>query len=168
MLALCRALIAVGRAIVPAAFRDDWSREWHAELYYRTEADGAAPSFDLLKRCAGALVQAVWLRKEEWSFTVLVQDLRYALRGLRMRKGFTAVCVLILAIGIGANAAVFSVVNGVLLRSLPYRDPDRLVQVWETNPAMNWTTATVAPANLLDWRERNQSFEGIAYYLGAD
>ena len=168
MLALCRALIAVGRAIVPAAFRDDWSREWHAELYYGAEALGSGRSVDLLKRCAGALVQAVWLRKEEWSLTVLFQDFRYALRGLRMRKGFTAVCVLILAIGIGANAAVFSAVNGVLLRSLPYRDPDRLVQIWETNPAMNWTTATVAPANLLDWRDRNQSFEGIAYYLGAD
>ena len=172
MLTLCRLLIGFGRAIVPLACREDWTREWHAELYYRTESmpqHGALSTrLDLVFRCAGALVHAAWLRKEEWSVNVLLQDLRYALRSLLGRPGFTVVCTLILALGIGANTAVFSVLNGVLLEPLPYRDPERLVQIWETNPLMNWTTATVAPANLLDWRERNQSFEHIAYYLGAD
>ena len=63
-----------------------------------------------------------------------MQDVRYAIRGLRARAGFTAVCIADLSLGIGANAAVFSVVHGVLLKPLPYREPDRLVQIWETNP----------------------------------
>ena len=173
MFTLCRMLIGVGRAIAPVSFRDDWTREWQAELYYQThDVDGAlvarGVSPALVLRCAGAVVHAAWLRKEEWSFTVLMQDVRYAIRGLRARAGFAAVCIAVLALGIGANAAVFSVLNGVLLEPLPYREPDRLVQIWETNPLMNWTTATVAPANLLDWRERNQSFTDIAYYLGRD
>ena len=170
MLALCRLLIALGRAIVPASCRDDWTREWQAEIYYQSDRTTADPraSRALVFRSAGAVIHALWLRKEEWSISVLLQDLRYAIRSLAGRPGFSVVCVLVLALGIGANAAVFSVLHGVLLEPLPYRDPDRLVQIWETNPLMNWTNATVAPANLLDWRERNQSFTDIAYYLGRD
>ena len=173
MLTLCRLLIGVGRSIVPLSFRDDWTREWQAELYYRTHPPEGEPLSGrarraLVFRCAGALIHAAWLRKDEWSFSVLMQDVRYAIRGLRARAGFSAVCIAVLALGIGANAAVFSVLNGVLLKPLPYREPDRLVQIWETNPLMNWTNATVAPANLLDWRERNQSFTDIAFYLGRD
>ena len=159
---LCQLLLGIGRAIVPPAFRADWVREWQSELYYQPR------DFRLVARCAGAVVHALWLRKEEWSVTVLLQDLRYAIRGLRARPGFTLVCLLILALGIGVNTAVFSVLNGVLLKPLPYSDPDRLVQIWETNPRLDWTNATVAPANLLDWRERNVSFTGIAYYIGSD
>lgn len=168
---LCRFLLALGRSIVPVSFRDDWAREWEAELYYQTEgARASAPRARraLVLRCLGAVLHALWLRKEEWRIAVLLQDFRYAVRSLAGRPGFSIVCVAVLALGIGANAAVFSVLNGVLLEPLPYRDPGRLVQIWETNPLMNWTSATVAPANLLDWRERNQSFTGIAYYLGRD
>jgi putative ABC transport system permease protein len=173
MLTLCRLLIGVGRSIVPLSFRDDWTREWQAELYHQSHRPQGEPLSPrarrtLVFRCAGAVIHAAWLRKEEWSFSVLMQDVRYAIRGLRARAGFSIICIAVLALGIGANAAVFSVLNGVLLKPLPYREPDRLVQIWETNPLMNWTTATVAPANLLDWRERNQSFTDIAYYLGRD
>ena len=174
MLGLSRLLIALGTAIVPCAFRDDWTREWEAELWHERErlANGAtlslASRLHLVLRSCGAVLHAAWLRKEEWSLSVILQDVRYALRGLRQRPAFTAISILTLALGIGANAAVFSVVHAVLLQPLPYREPDRLVQIWETNPPRNWTHATVAPANLLDWRARNRSFEAIAYYTGSD
>src|ERR1044071_5328933 len=97
-----------------------------------------------------------------------LQDLRQGLRLLLKNKTFTAISVLTLALGVGANTAIFSVVNGVLLRPLPYSDPTRLVQFWETNPLKGWTQATVAPANLFDWQKRNQSFDDIAAYMGSD
>jgi len=89
-------------------------------------------------------------------------DLRFALRMLRKNPGFSAVAVLTLALGIGANTAIFSLVNGVLLRPLPYRDPSRLVMVWEKNP--NGTPDNVGYATYLDWKAQNKSFEQIALY----
>jgi predicted permease len=93
-----------------------------------------------------------------------LQDLRFAARMLLKRPGFTAVAVLTLALGIGANTAIFSVVNAVLLRPLPYREPGRLVELWETNPVKGWTDAPAAPANFYDWQEQNEAFEGMAGY----
>ena len=99
---------------------------------------------------------------------ILWHDLRYGVRMMAKRPAFTLVAVITLALGIGANTAIFSVVNGVLLKPMPYRSSDRLVQFWETNPLKNWTQANVAPANLFDWQKQNQSFEDIAAYFGSD
>jgi putative ABC transport system permease protein len=90
----------------------------------------------------------------------LCQDLRYGARMLMKNPGFTLIAVLTLALGISANTAIFSVVNGVLLRRLPYADPDRLVMIWE-DPGGN-PRNFVNPRNFADWSEQNQSFEQVA------
>src|SRR5438270_4531146 len=90
------------------------------------------------------------------------QDLRYGLRMLAKNPGFAAVAVLALALGIGANSAIFSVVNTVLLRPLPYKNPERLVMVWEDNAKQGFPRDTPSPANFIDWRDQNHVFESMA------
>ena len=90
-----------------------------------------------------------------------LQDIRFAVRMLRKNIGFTTVAVITLALGIGANTAVFSVVYGVLLRPLPYSEPDRLVRLVETTPN---GSGTVSPPNYLDLAEQNRSFQSVAAY----
>jgi putative ABC transport system permease protein len=84
--------------------------------------------------------------------------LRYVVRSLVRSPLFTAVAVVTLAVGIGANTAVFSVVHGVLLKPLPYPDPERLVGVWHTAPGLGWDRVNQAPALYLTYRERSETF----------
>src|SRR6201997_2676802 len=93
-----------------------------------------------------------------------MNDLKFAGRMLLKNPGFTAVAVLTLALGIGANTAIFSVINSVLLRALPYREPDRIVVVWEQNRRLNSKTNTVGPANFFVWQERNSVFDQMAFF----
>jgi putative ABC transport system permease protein len=88
-----------------------------------------------------------------------VRDLRTSVRTLAKKPGFTVVVVLILAVGIATNTAIFSVVNGVLLRALPYRYDDRIVTVWQAAPNRGVEREETSPANFFDWHEGNQSFE---------
>ncbi len=97
----------------------------------------------------------------------LWKDLRYSARMLVKNPGFTVVAVITLALGIGANTAIFSVVNAVLLRPLDYEDPDRLVIILENNWQKGWTRFAVAPGNFAEWREQNQVFEQMAAYTGS-
>jgi hypothetical protein len=95
---------------------------------------------------------------------MLIQDLRYVWRTLSKRPGFTSVILLTLALGIGANTAVFSVVDAVLLTPLPFRDPDRLVSVSMTNLRRSNNQGNVSYPDFVDWRSQNHAFEKMAAY----
>src|SRR5262249_46599037 len=109
-----------------------------------------------------------WLKevsREMWSLNsieTLIQDLRYGVRTLMKAPNYTLIAVMTLALGIGANTVIFSVVNGVLLRPLPFEDPERLIKIWETFPPGGQGMASVP--DLKDWREQNTVFTGIAAY----
>jgi predicted permease len=92
----------------------------------------------------------------------LIKDIRYGMRGLLKRPGFTVIALITLALGIGANTAIFSVVNAVLLRPLQFHDPEQLVVVWEDASFAGFPTNTPAPANYVDWKNQNQSFVDMA------
>jgi putative ABC transport system permease protein len=96
----------------------------------------------------------------------LLRDARYGLRLLARRPGFTTVAVLTLAIGIGANTAIFAVADTLLLKPLPYVDAGQIVLLQENNLSRGWTSFSVSPPNFLDWREQAQSFERIAAWSG--
>jgi len=88
-----------------------------------------------------------------------------AIRSLGKSPGYALAAALTLALGIGANTAIFSVVNDVLLRDLPYAEPERLVMLWEENVGRGHLTNTVSPANFLDWRERSTTFSSVAGFF---
>ena len=97
----------------------------------------------------------------------LLHDLRYGVRSLIKAPGFATVAILTMALGIGANAAIFSVVNALLIKALPYDHPERLVTVWQDlrgrgGPADEWAT----PGNYADWRKEKSLFEGVAVLTG--
>src|SRR2546427_5746601 len=100
-----------------------------------------------------------------WRLCV-VNDLKFACRQLLKNPGFTAVAVLTLALGIGANTAIFSIVNAVLLKALPYREQENLLTLWERNPQRGVEQEFVTPPNYADWREQSRVFEQMAYWNG--
>ncbi|HEY7180989.1 MAG TPA: ABC transporter permease [Blastocatellia bacterium] len=157
---------AIG-VIVPRRLRADWRQEWEAELRYRERMLAEWDRLDwrnkleLLRRSASAFWDALVLQPQRWE-DEMFQDLRYGLRMLRKNPGFTFIAVLTLCLGIGANTAIFSVVNAVLLRSLPYRQPDRLVLLgYYRARALN---DFASGAEFLEWRDQAKSFDQIAAY----
>lgn len=96
--------------------------------------------------------------------TPILRDIGYAFRVIRKTPGFTAIVVLTLALGIGANTAIFSVIHAVLLRPLPFGDPDRLAVTWEVMPVPNDGPMFLSPPDYADWREQNRSLEALAAF----
>src|SRR5437773_3705377 len=93
----------------------------------------------------------------------LIQDVRFGVRMLAKNPGFTAVAVTTLALGIGANAAMFSVVNAVLLRPLPYQNPGRLAVLWTDNLKQNLHQERTSYPNFEDWRKHSRAFQDVAF-----
>ena len=117
------------------------------------------------RRSFGAVEQMREAYREQRGVPMLetfAQDVRYGLRQLRRSPGFTTVAILTLALGIGANTAIFSVVNTVLLRALPYENADRLVMVWGNDRAHGYNTDQVSPPDFRDWQSQNHVFESMA------
>src|SRR4026208_2048623 len=95
----------------------------------------------------------------------LIQDLRYAIRTLIKKPGFTAIAIMTLALGIGASTAIFTVVDAALLRGLPYKSPERLYHLWESTPQKEFAQREFSYPDFQDY-QKNQSLEGLAAYTG--
>src|SRR5215831_19233798 len=156
--------------------RSQVEQELDEELRYHIErqieehiAKGMAP--EEAQYAALRTIGGIERRKEECRDTrrvrwieELTQDLRYGLRILRKSPGFTLVTIFTLALGLGANAAIFSFVNAVLLKPLPYPDPERIVSVWEKRP--DGGNNYISPLNFLDWERQNRCFQFLSAITG--
>jgi predicted permease len=142
--------------------RQGQSREEAEANAAREYGDTAAARRELTRIDRRAARRTGW---KEWMGGCW-QDLRFAFRGLRSRPGFTLTVLLTLALGIGANAAIFTVVDAILLKPLPYAQPDRLVHLWETFESKVDARSEASYPDYLDWRARNHVFTDLAGYQG--
>ena len=156
--------------IVPRHLRADWRQEWEAELRAReallAEWDKLnwKHKLDLLQRSFGSFWDAVLLQPRRLE-DEMFQDIRFGARMLLKHKSFTIISVLTLALGIGANTAIFSIVNAVLLNPLPYSEPERLVMLSERNAELGRERENPSPGNFLDLRTQTQTFDSVtAWY----
>jgi putative ABC transport system permease protein len=133
-----------------------------ARRAYRRGASSALRALAMNRRRAPAADHPE--RRGDGTMLNLLQDLRFSLRVLARRPGFTAVAVLTLALGIGANTAIFTIAHTLLIEQLPYPHAERLTTVLENNLSRGWPLFTVSPANFLDWRRTATSFDAIAAY----
>lgn len=160
-------LIRLIGVIVPQRLRTDWRQEWEAELRYRemlvAEWDRLnwRSKLDLLRRSLGAFRDALVLQPRRLE-DEMFQDLRYGARMLLKHKGFTMLAVLTLALGIGANTAIFSIVYEVLLRPLPFAGQGRLMVAWKKDTTANSPLVELSVAEFQDWQANSRSFDGLA------
>ncbi len=171
-MSLSRLVIRVSSWLVPRRERSEWMLEWESEIWHTRRELASEDRLDwrmemkLLGRSLGAVPDALDVRSSPRFGEGLGADLSYGLRMLRKSPGFTLVAVLLLALGIGATTAIFSVVNGVLLAPLPFSDPASLVLVWEHAYKRDRERNVVGPFNFLRWRERAKSFSSMSAFVG--
>lgn len=152
--------------IVPLRLRDEWRAEWTAELWYRIDALDRAGLLErrarsaIMARSLGALPHALSLRRMEWRLDMLLHDLRYAARMHLKRPAFALLVIAILAAGIGATSAMFSIVNGIVLKPLPYDGSASLVYAYGKSRRGNY--AAISAADFLDYQSSNRVFSSLA------
>ena len=164
----CDLVLRAAAPIVPYDIRRDWLREWRAEFAYsaaRAARLNKPMPVASLTRALGAIVHAAWLRWDRWRIEMIWQDIKHALRTLKSKPAFTVVTLLTLAIGIGGTTAIFGAVNAVLLRPLPYPNPDQLVRVYKTSLKLpDGIGGAVSAPDFVDWRRDQTSFTELAAY----
>lgn len=144
--------------VVPRSQRKEWLQEWDGELGALGEGD-TAPSRGRVGVLLAASEDAIRMRIRGLRPGAWAQDLRFAMRTLRTRRAYAAAALLTFALGIGANVAVFTVINAYLIRPFPIEDPDRVVWV---NPYKDGRANQASAPDFVDWREQTRSFEGLA------
>ena len=154
--------------LAPAWRRDDLLHEWMAELHYRAQQLDAhgrlspLARIQLLARCAGAFFHVLFLWRHEWGTDMLVQDIRHGIRLLVRRPSLSVIALLTLALAIGATTAIFGAVHAVLLKPLPYPEPDRLVRVFGLdNRRADAAPSNVSVPDVMDFGRLTQSFEAM-------
>jgi predicted permease len=150
-------VVRAAALLVPVSLRHDWRREWDGELSAWVHAGHTGAT----RHALGAFADAFWLRQRHAADAGWIDDLRHGWRQLREHAGFAAVAIGILALGMAGSIAAFSVVSQILLRPLPYPDPDRVVTLWERQLSTPGRL-DVSPGNFLDWRQRATSFQFLA------
>ncbi len=151
------AIVRVASRLVPGRLRDEWRREWEGELAAAADHRQAP----IVRHALGAFVDAFWIRQRDVADLQTIDDLRHGFRQLRQHAGFAITAIGILALSMAASVTAFSVVSQILLRPLPYHDPDRIMTLWERVPAEEGRVY-VAPGNFIDWRARATSFTQLA------
>lgn len=157
--------MSVYRALLhlyPSSFRAEYGREMCA-IFAEKRRDVSGPLALVafwLSAVADVIRHAFFAHGD-----ILVQDVRYTMRVLGRSAGFTATVVLVSAIGIGATTAAFTIADHVLIRPLPFREPDRLVKLWQDQTFRGYPRMEVSPGNFVDWKQSSTSFEGMASYV---
>jgi putative ABC transport system permease protein len=150
----------------PGEFRDDYEREMLLAFRERLSYDRGGGAGTVLRLWGQLLADSI-VRAPGEHLDVLRQDLRYAVRSLSRAPLFTLTVIATLALGVGANTAIFSVVHAVALRPLPYESADRLVRIWERNDSLSITGFAVSLPNFVSWRERSQTMELAGWRSGS-
>jgi putative ABC transport system permease protein len=147
--------------LLPASFRSEYGAEMQA-VFARRRRDASGPfAVAVLWIGSAADLLATAVRVHGGLFA---QDARYALRSFRNAPGFTLTAASVAALGVGATTAAFSVTDHVLVRPLPFREPQRLVKLWQNQAARGYSRMELSPSNYRDWKRMSTSFEGMAVW----
>lgn len=160
---LAGVLVDVAGLFVPAGRRGEWLEEWRGELAALCHARAAGVSGlpTVVGFAAGALAHAMWMRTEGWTMDGILQDVRYGARRFRKELGFTSVAVTTLALGIGANAAIYSVASEALFQAPPVKDPESVVAVYTTS-RRGFPRSSSSYPDYVDYRDRSTGLLGLA------